>query len=169
MNDQLNHMTSQVAKGLMTRREFVGRAAALGVTAAVANTMLADSAAADAHATPKRGGMIKIGSSGGESTNTQDPALTASEVPLNNLYAWGETLTDLDLEGVNRASCPSSIRTGRKKSSKNWRGSGSLSANLQIARQSLSFISRQVFRNVLSAAAWSSLAHPSSWSNSMTV
>jgi len=99
MNDQLKNMTADVAKGLMTRREFVGRAAALGVTAVAANAMLAGSAKAAAHATPKRGGMIKIGSSGGESTNTQDPALTASEVPLNNLYCWGETLTDLDYEG----------------------------------------------------------------------
>ena len=99
MNDELKHLTKKVASGLMTRREFVGRAAALGVTAAVANTMLADAARADAHETPKRGGMIKIGSSGGESTNTQDPALTASEVPLNNLYCWGETLIDVDPEG----------------------------------------------------------------------
>ncbi len=91
MNDQLKMMTTDVAKGLMTRREFVGRAAALGVTAAVANSMLASSAEA---ATPVRGGTIKIGSSGGESTNTQDPALTASEVPLNNLRCWGETLVD---------------------------------------------------------------------------
>ena len=96
MNDQLNYLTEKVAKGLMTRREFVGRAAALGVTAAVANTMLATSAKAD---TPKRGGMMRIGSSGGESTNTQDPALTASEVPLNNLRAWGETLVEVDPNG----------------------------------------------------------------------
>ncbi|QFT57316.1 Oligopeptide-binding protein OppA precursor [Sulfitobacter sp. THAF37] len=97
MNEQLKHMTGQVAKGLMTRREFVGRAAALGVTAAVANSMLADRAAAqDA---PKRGGTIKLGSSGGESTNTMDPALTASEVPLSNIRHWGETLTEVNPDG----------------------------------------------------------------------
>lgn len=99
MNSELKHLTSKVASGLMTRREFVGRAAALGVTAAVANTMLADSAAADGHGTPVRGGMLKIGSSGGESTNTQDPALVASEAPLNNIYAWGETMVGVSPEG----------------------------------------------------------------------
>ena len=99
MNDELKHLSGKVAKGLMTRREFVGRAAALGVTAAVANSMLSSSAAADGHATPKRGGMLKIGSSGGESTNTQDPALTASEVPLNNLRCWGETLVEVSPTG----------------------------------------------------------------------
>lgn len=100
MNDQLKHMTSDVAKGLMTRREFVGRAAALGVTAAVANSMLSTQAHADAHATPVRGGTIKLGSSGGESTNTQDPALTASEVPLANIRHWGETIVDVSADGT---------------------------------------------------------------------
>ncbi|QUJ77935.1 ABC transporter substrate-binding protein [Sulfitobacter albidus] len=99
MNDQLKHMSTEVAKGLMTRREFVGRAAALGVTAAAANAMLTTGARADGHATPVRGGMLKIGSGGGESTNTQDPALTASSVPLNNLRAWGETLVEVSPEG----------------------------------------------------------------------
>ena len=99
MNDQLRTMTADVAKGLMTRREFVGRAAALGVTAAVANSMLASSADAAAHAAPVRGGTIKLGSSGGESTNTQDPALTASEVPLSNIRHWGETIVEVTADG----------------------------------------------------------------------
>ncbi|MBJ6371470.1 ABC transporter substrate-binding protein [Sedimentitalea arenosa] len=96
MNDQLTYMASRVTAGRMSRREFMGKAAALGVSAAVASTIFADAARAE---TPKRGGTIKIGSSGGESTNTQDPALTASEVPLNNLYCWGETLVEVDPEG----------------------------------------------------------------------
>ncbi|MEQ6247278.1 ABC transporter substrate-binding protein [Sulfitobacter sp. HNIBRBA3233] len=99
MNEQLEQMSARVATGSMTRREFVTRAAALGVTAAAANAMIAGHAQAAAHEAPKRGGMLRIGSSGGESTNTQDPALTASEVPLNNLRAWGETLVEVDPEG----------------------------------------------------------------------
>ncbi|SFS37830.1 peptide/nickel transport system substrate-binding protein [Sulfitobacter marinus] len=99
MNDQLEYMTGQVAKGTMTRREFVGRAAALGVTAAVANTMLANNAQAASHGTPIRGGSIKIGSSGGESTNTLDPALTASSVPLDNLRHLYESLVEVSAEG----------------------------------------------------------------------
>ena len=99
MNDQLKNMTADVARGLMTRREFVGRAAALGVTAAVANTMLAGHAKADGHGTPVKGGTLKIGSSGGESTNTQDPALAASEVPVTNLRMWGEPLVNTAPDG----------------------------------------------------------------------
>ncbi|MGJ8618254.1 MAG: ABC transporter substrate-binding protein [Sulfitobacter sp.] len=99
MNEQLKNMTADVAKGLMTRREFVGRAAALGVTAFAANAMLASSVDAAAHEAPVRGGTIKLGSSGGESTNSHDPALTASEVPLANIRHWGETLVDVSPEG----------------------------------------------------------------------
>ena len=97
MNDTLKQLSTQVTKGLMTRREFVSRAAALGVTAAAANAML--TSPAQAQETPKRGGKITIGSSGGESTNTQDPALAASEVPVNNLYCWGEVLVEVDPTG----------------------------------------------------------------------
>ena len=67
MNDQLKYYSERVTKGLMTRREFVGKAAALGVTAIVANSMLASAAKA---AGPVRGGTIKLGSSGGASTHS---------------------------------------------------------------------------------------------------
>ncbi|MGB7241547.1 MAG: ABC transporter substrate-binding protein [Sulfitobacter sp.] len=96
MNDQLKHMTTQVAKGMMTRREFVGRAAALGVTAAVANTMLASSAKA---AGPVKGGTMKMGIQGGESTNSMDPALAASMVPTVNLRNAFDTLVNVAPDG----------------------------------------------------------------------
>lgn len=96
MNEQLKDMTAKVAKGLMTRREFVGRAAALGVTAAVANAMLAGTARAQE---PKKGGDLKLGSIGGESTNSLDPALAASQVPYANLYHFAETLVEVAPDG----------------------------------------------------------------------
>ncbi|MGJ5619788.1 ABC transporter substrate-binding protein [Sulfitobacter sp. MF3-043] len=96
MNDQLKSMTADVAKGLMTRREFVGRAAALGVTAAVANTMLATQARAEG---PVKGGTLKMGIQGGESTNTLDPALAASSVPTVNLRNAFDTLVNVAPDG----------------------------------------------------------------------
>ena len=48
---------------------------------------------------PVRGGTLKLGCSGGESTNTQDPALAASEVPISNLYHWGEQLVQVKETG----------------------------------------------------------------------
>ncbi|KEJ89865.1 ABC transporter substrate-binding protein [Sulfitobacter donghicola] len=104
MKDQLKQLSTAVTNGLMTRREFVTRAAALGVTAAVANSMLANSAAADSHATPVAGGTFRMGVQGGESTNTQDPALWASDVPIAVGQLWGETLVEVtasgDLQGL---------------------------------------------------------------------
>ncbi|MEP5091102.1 MAG: ABC transporter substrate-binding protein [Paracoccaceae bacterium] len=96
MNDQLEYLSARAAAGKMSRREFMSRAAALGVSAFVANSMLATAAKA---AGPVKGGTLKLGASGGESTNTQDPALTASEVPLYNLRHWGETLVDVGADG----------------------------------------------------------------------
>ena len=99
MNDELKNLTGKVAKGTMTRREFVARAAALGVTAAVANTMLAKQAQADGHAKPVAGGTFRMGVQGGESTNTQDPASWASDVPIAIGQLWGETLVEVEPDG----------------------------------------------------------------------
>jgi len=99
MTDNLNTLTQQVTDGKMTRREFVTRAAALGVTAAVANTMLADAARADGHAKPVAGGTFRMGVQGGESTNTQDPALWASDVPIAIGRLWGEPMVEVLADG----------------------------------------------------------------------
>jgi peptide/nickel transport system substrate-binding protein len=96
MNNQLDYLSGRVTAGKMTRREFIGKAAALGVSAVVASTMFAQAARA---AAPKRGGKIKLGVSGGESSNTLDPALVASEVPLNVLRHWGDTLVQVSPTG----------------------------------------------------------------------
>ncbi|MDW4499831.1 ABC transporter substrate-binding protein [Sulfitobacter sp. D35] len=97
MKDQLDYFSSRVAKGLMTRREFVGRAAALGVTAAAANAMLATGARAQ---DPVKGGTLKLGMAGGESTSSLDPALAASEVPIMNLRNFGDTLVNVNKDGT---------------------------------------------------------------------
>ncbi len=97
MSNELNHLLSRAAKGQMSRRDFVGRAGALGVSAAMAGTMLATAARAEE---PKKGGVIRIGMQGGESTNSLDPALAASEVPYQVNMTWGEMLTDVKPDGT---------------------------------------------------------------------
>lgn len=89
MINQLDFYSGRVSAGKMTRREFIGKATALGISAAMASTMFADAARA---AGPVRGGTIKLGIAGGESSNTLDPALAASPVPFNVLRHWGDTL-----------------------------------------------------------------------------
>jgi peptide/nickel transport system substrate-binding protein len=96
MSNELNYLLKQAARGLMSRREFVGRAGALGVSAAVAGTMLTTAARAEE---PKKGGLLRAGMQGGESTNTLDPALAASEVPFAVNMLWGEMLVDVNAKG----------------------------------------------------------------------
>ncbi|MEP1586607.1 MAG: ABC transporter substrate-binding protein [Tateyamaria sp.] len=96
MSDQLKDLSARVAAGSMTRREFMSKAAALGVSAAVASTILAGDAKA---ATPVAGGSFKMGIQGGESTNSQDPATWASDVPLQGGFLWGEPLVELNSDG----------------------------------------------------------------------
>jgi len=97
MNDQLNYLLAQAAKGRMSRREFVGRAGALGVSAAVAGTMLTTAARAEG---PVKGGLMRVGMQGGSSTDTLDTALAASEVPFQVNETWGEKLVDLEQNGT---------------------------------------------------------------------
>lgn len=96
MSNELNYLAKRAGAGNVSRRDFLGRASALGLSAAAASTMLSQELWA---AGPVRGGTIKLGSSGGESTNSHDPALTASEVPLSNIRHWGETLVDVSEDG----------------------------------------------------------------------
>ena len=96
MNDELKYLSKRAAAGKMTRREFMGKAAALGVSAVAASTMLADAAKA---AGPRQGGTFRMGVQGGESTNSQDPALWASDVPIAGGNHWGETLVEVSAKG----------------------------------------------------------------------
>ena len=97
MKDQLDYLKSRVGAGKISRREFLGRASALGLTAAAANTLLADAARAQE---PKHGGDLKIGSIGGESTNSLDPASYASQVPALNGRQFGDTLVVVSPDGT---------------------------------------------------------------------
>ncbi|MEM9967963.1 MAG: ABC transporter substrate-binding protein [Pseudomonadota bacterium] len=96
MNDELKYLSARVTRGLMTRRDFIGRAAALGVTTVAANAMLASASRA---AGPQKGGTIKIGVQGGATTDSMDPALAANQVPLLVGRLWGEPLVELTDDG----------------------------------------------------------------------
>ncbi|MGB3897299.1 MAG: ABC transporter substrate-binding protein [Mesorhizobium sp.] len=95
MTNELDHLARLAGKGRITRRDFLGRAAALGVSAALAGT-LAERAFAQ---TPVRGGIIKAGLQGGESTNSLDPALNLSQVTFSFCKQWGEFIVRLTADG----------------------------------------------------------------------
>ena len=79
-----------------SRRQFLGQASALGLSAATANMIWAEAGFAE---TPNKGGHFVLGLKGGESTNTLDPALSASHVTAKALRAYGNTMTIVTEDG----------------------------------------------------------------------
>ena len=96
MSNELDFLSRRVAKGKLSRRDFLGRAAALGVSATFANSLLASAARAEG---PVKGGIIKAGLVGGESTNSLDPALFMTQVPQIFSKQWGEMIVELAPDG----------------------------------------------------------------------
>jgi peptide/nickel transport system substrate-binding protein len=96
MSSELEFLSRYVAKGKLSRRDFLGRAAALGASAAFANSLLSSAAHAEG---PVKGGTLKAGLQGGESSNVLDPALNLSQVNFNFGKCWGELLVELKPDG----------------------------------------------------------------------
>ena len=70
---KLEHLQRQLSEGRITRREFLTRTAALGLTAAVPSIILQEEALA---AAPKKGGHYRQGLTGGATSDVLDPAQT---------------------------------------------------------------------------------------------
>ncbi len=96
MSNELEFLSRHVARGKMSRRDFLGRAAALGVTATFANGLLSSAARAQGAV---KGGILKAGLVGGESTNSLDPATWLSQVPYSFGRAWAEQLVEVNPDG----------------------------------------------------------------------
>lgn len=96
MSNELDYLSKRVAVGKMGRRAFMGRAAALGVSTAMATGLLSSAALA---AGPIKGGILKCGMQGGESTNSLDPATYSSDVPVSYGRLWGDTIVEVSPEG----------------------------------------------------------------------
>ena len=96
MSNELEFLSRYVVSGRMDRRAFLGRAAALGASAAFANTLLSGAAMAQGAV---KGGTLKAGLQGGEATNSLDPATFLSQVPFSFGKCWGEYLVRLNRDG----------------------------------------------------------------------
>lgn len=96
MKDYLDYLKVRAAMGRISRREFLGRAAALGVTAAAANTLLSEATRA---AGPQMGGTLRMGLQGGSTTDSVDPALATNQVALMVNRLWGEPLVEQTDDG----------------------------------------------------------------------
>ena len=67
---QIRHYAMLLQEGKISRREFMGRALALGATAAFATSLAGKAVQA---ATPKKGGTLRIGIGAGATTDSVDP------------------------------------------------------------------------------------------------
>ncbi len=76
----LKELERLLASGRISRRDFMARASALGVTAAVSTSLMAGPAWA---AKPKRGGRLRLGVAGGSTTDSLDPATITDAMAQN--------------------------------------------------------------------------------------
>jgi peptide/nickel transport system substrate-binding protein len=83
--------------GRVSRREFMGRAAALGVSTGMATMLAARGVFADE--TAKKGGHLIMGLDGAASTDNLDPVTYIVTFQYTLGYAWGNSLTELDSKG----------------------------------------------------------------------
>ncbi len=91
MNKELEYYSKRVAKGLMDRRSFMGKALALGATTTMATGLLSTAAMAEG---PKKGGKLTAGMQGGASSDKLDPATWLSDVQVAAGFMFGEALFD---------------------------------------------------------------------------
>ncbi|RUV71179.1 ABC transporter substrate-binding protein [Mesorhizobium sp. M5C.F.Cr.IN.023.01.1.1] len=114
MSQELDNLSRGLAAGRLSRREFLGRATALGVSAAFANSLLAGASMAQ---TPKKGGILKAGIVGGAATDNLDPA---KFIELMSYFGkcWGEYLVALTSDGGLEPRIAEEI--GSSKDAKVW-------------------------------------------------
>ena len=80
-------------QGQISRREFLARMSAIGASAVLSSVLLNT----PAHAmTPKAGGRLKIGLSGGSTTDTLDPAIFTNIMPFVISYQVRNCLIEID-------------------------------------------------------------------------
>ncbi|MFO1038973.1 MAG: ABC transporter substrate-binding protein [Geminicoccaceae bacterium] len=92
MSNEIEWLKGALATGRIGRREFLGRTAALGIGATTA-TGWASSLRAEE---PKKGGLLKLGMSGGSSTDSLDPRTYTDWVPGFTGYATFNLLVEID-------------------------------------------------------------------------
>lgn len=96
MTKDLKQLAAMTVSGSLNRRAFMSRAAALGASTAMAGSFLGTAARA---ATPQKGGTFKVAISGGQSTDSLDPALAANDTAFVVLKHFGDYLVETDVDG----------------------------------------------------------------------
>ena len=84
------------SEGKISRREFLGQVSALGLAAVVSPALLSKPAEA---ATPKKGGLFKLGTTGGHTTDNLDPATLTDGWNYNTNWMYRNCLVEIDYQG----------------------------------------------------------------------
>ena len=90
---ELTQLEKLFWEGKISRRQFLARAAALGATAALLPDCLLPSLA---RAEPQKGGRLRVGSSGGSTTDNLDPATLPATMPQHVFVTMMNNLVELD-------------------------------------------------------------------------
>ena len=94
---ELNYWCGKLKSGRISRREFVGRAAALGLTSVAVSSLLSSPAMAQE---PKKGGYAKFGLKSGSTTDTYNPGTWADNFSELGFYgSMCNCLTEVDING----------------------------------------------------------------------
>ena len=114
---QLDYLKHQHMRGAISRREFMGRATALGASAGMLASMLAS---VDAYAaeTPVKGGTLKIGAGGGSTTESPNPTTYTDSVNVIGGFAFMSSLVE---NGPDNKSIPELAQSFEAKpGAKEW-------------------------------------------------
>ncbi len=95
---ELDELNLRLLQGAISRREFMGRASALGASSALVSSLIGSRAALAAD-TPKKGGTLKLGMEGGSASDSLDPRTYADSIPIS--YGWQiwNGLVEIDEKG----------------------------------------------------------------------
>jgi peptide/nickel transport system substrate-binding protein len=90
---KLEHL---LAKGKITRRDFISRLSALGITTLVLPTLLPVTTHAEV---PRKGGRLRLGMAGGSTTDSLDPATMTDAMMYNINWQVRNCLVEVDYQG----------------------------------------------------------------------
>jgi peptide/nickel transport system substrate-binding protein len=88
-------LQKMLADGRISRRDFFGRATALGISAAAIPALMSSAA----HASPKKGGRLRAGVGHGSTTDSLDPATYENGFTAIVNYAHHNHLGEVDANG----------------------------------------------------------------------
>ncbi len=90
---ELKHLERLLAQGKITRRDFLARLSALGITTALSSVLLATPVKAAKH---KKGGRLKLGMAGGSTTDSLDPAKITDAMARSINWQVRNCLVEID-------------------------------------------------------------------------